>query len=125
MGHKAAVTVTGVSAAVAKKSGMSCIATLAFAFAMSVSASAQESDSYRGTQDQRMACMGDVFRLCSNDIPNVSRIVDCLVRERRQLTPACRAVFDQEAPRAASTRWARRHHHRMASRLRYERRTEQ
>ena len=122
MGHEAAVTATRVS--VATWSGLGCIGLLAGALACG-GARAQEAGEYRGTQDQRMACMGDVFRLCSSDIPNVNQIVSCLVREKRQLSPACRAVFDQEAPRTASTRWARRHHHRMASRFRYERQTEQ
>jgi hypothetical protein len=79
----------------------------------SASASAQEGSEYRGTQDQQMACTGDVFRLCWNEIPSVSRIVGCLQREKPQLTAACRAVFDQNAPRTASNRLRR--HHRIAS----------
>ena len=103
--------------------GIRSAATLALLVVGAASVSAQEGPEYRGTQDQQMACMGDVFRLCSSDIPNVSRIVSCLQREKPQLTAACRAVFDQGAPRTAA-----RHHHRVAlanrSRQRYERRTE-
>jgi hypothetical protein len=76
----------------------------------SASANAQEGKEYRGTQDQQMACTGDVFRLCWNEIPNVSRIVGCLEREKPQLTAACRAVFDQYSPRTSSSRGQRRHH---------------
>lgn len=79
----------------------------------SASANAQDSE-YRGTQDQQMACMGDVFRLCSSEIPDVDRIVGCLKREKSQLTIACRAVFDQDRPRMASNYW-RRHHRRFVS----------
>jgi hypothetical protein len=79
----------------------------------SASANAQDSE-YRGTQDQQIACMGDVFRLCSSEIPDVDRIVGCLMREKSQLTIACRAVFDQDRPRTASN-YSRRHHRRFAS----------
>jgi hypothetical protein len=103
--------------------GIRSAAMLALLVVGSASVSAQEGPEYRGTQDQQMACMGDVFRLCSSEIPNVSRIVGCLQREKPQLTAACRAVFDQGAPRTAA-----RHHHRVAlanrARQRYERRSE-
>ena len=72
-------------------------------------AGAQE---YRGTEGQRMACTGDVFRLCWSDIPNVSRIVSCLAREKRQLSAGCRAVFDHNSSvRVAYDRWQHRHRH--------------
>jgi hypothetical protein len=78
------------------------------------SASAQEGSEYRGTRDQQMACIGDVFRLCSSEIPDASRIVGCLVREKSNLTIECRAVFDRDAPRTVSNPWSR-HHRRIAS----------
>jgi hypothetical protein len=62
---------------------------------------AQEATENRGTEEQRMACTGDVFRLCGSEIPNVSRIVACLVREKPHLSAACRMVFDQNSPRMA------------------------
>ena len=40
-------------------------------------------DRYRGTFEQRMACMPDVWHLCSDDIPDKNRIVACL----KQNTP--------------------------------------
>src|SRR5436309_10767348 len=69
------------------------------------SASAQD---YRGTADQQSACMSDVFRLCSSDIPDVSRIVACLKRERPRLSDGCRSAFGGASTRVASHR-ARRH----------------
>jgi hypothetical protein len=60
------------------------------------SAVAQE---YRGTEQQRTACTPDVFRLCSWEIPNVDRIVTCLRREKSQLSPGCRQVFEIEVAR--------------------------
>ena len=71
-------------------------------------ASAQD---YRGTSDQQSACMSDVFRLCSGDIPDVSRIVACLQRERPRLSDGCRAVFGGASTRVAANHRSRRHHH--------------
>jgi hypothetical protein len=51
------------------------------------------SASAQGTTQQRSACMGDAFRFCSADIPNVSRIEACLMQNRERLHPACQAQF--------------------------------
>jgi len=48
---------------------------------------------YQGRQDAQSACTPDVFRLCSQFIPNRGPIVTCLIRSRALLSPACRAVF--------------------------------
>ena len=47
----------------------------------------------QGTAQQRSACMGDAFRFCSEDIPNVTRIEACLLQNRERLHPACQAEF--------------------------------
>jgi hypothetical protein len=59
--------------------------------AMPPTARAEE---YRGTMEQQMACTPDVWRLCSDQIPDVNRIVGCLRANTPQLSEACRAVFD-------------------------------
>src|SRR3954463_9149590 len=64
---------------------------------------------YRGTWEQQMACTPDVWRLCGDQIPDVSRIVACLRQNTPQLSSNCRAVFDssaeqQQANRAPSQR---------------------
>lgn len=48
---------------------------------------------YRGSQQDQQACINDVFRLCSQFIPDATRIVSCLQSNRKNLSPACRAVF--------------------------------
>jgi hypothetical protein len=48
---------------------------------------------YRGTMEQQMACTPDVWRLCSDQIPDTNRIVACLQANTPQLSTACRAVF--------------------------------
>jgi hypothetical protein len=45
-----------------------------------------------GTAEQRAACTGDVFRLCSGEIPNVSRIVACMKVNYSRLSPGCKAA---------------------------------
>lgn len=47
-----------------------------------------------GTAAQKRACRPDVYRLCAGEIPNVNAIVRCLRVKRSQLSPDCRAVFD-------------------------------
>jgi len=73
------------------------------------SAVAQE---YRGTAEQQSACMSDVFRLCSSEIPDVGRIVACLKREKPRLSDGCRSVFG-----GASTRYAAHHRGKRHQRL--------
>jgi len=57
-------------------------------------ASAQEN---RGTWEQQMACTPDVWRLCSDQIPDAGRIVTCLRQNTPQLSNNCRAVFESSA----------------------------
>ncbi len=60
--------------------------TIAFATASPVLA--------QGTADERSACMGDAFKFCSADIPDVAKIEACLKQNRAQLQPACQAEFE-------------------------------
>jgi len=50
----------------------------------------------QGTMEQRIACTPDVFRLCKSEIPNVSKIVSCMDRQKESLSPACKAVFSTD-----------------------------
>jgi hypothetical protein len=52
------------------------------------------------TQEDADACTPDAMRLCQNAIPDAGRITQCLVQNRRQLSPACTVVFNR--PRGAS-----------------------
>lgn len=49
----------------------------------------------QGTSEQRRACTPDVYRLCAGEIPNVRTITACLVRQKGNLSPACRAAMEQ------------------------------
>ena len=69
-----------------------------------VPASSQES---RGTWEQQMACTPDVWRLCGDAVPDVSRIVACLRQNTPQLSSNCRAVFETSAEQQQAYRGQR------------------
>ena len=55
------------------------------------------------TQEQEQMCSGDAFRLCSSEIPDVSRVTACMVAKKSQLSPPCRAQFRSDPePREAA-----------------------
>ena len=64
-------------------------------------ASSQEN---RGTWEQQMACTPDVWRLCSDQVPDVGRIVACLRQNTPQLSSNCRAVFEVSAEQQQANR---------------------
>jgi len=66
---------------------------LALAVSGIVAQGAASAQDYRGTMEQQMACTPDVWRLCSDQIPDTNRIVACLQQNTPQLSSACRAVF--------------------------------
>lgn len=47
----------------------------------------------QGTSDERSACEPDVNRLCSEFVPDRSKIIICLNQKVRQLNPSCRSVI--------------------------------
>lgn len=55
------------------------------------------------TPEQRQACAPDAMRLCFAHIPDVDRIKACMIRNKSQLSPACRAFFGS-GPEASASR---------------------
>jgi cell division septation protein DedD len=73
---------------------------LMLATALSISMWPAASQAY--TPEQEQACTGDAFRLCGPEIPDVDRVTACMVRNKSQLSPGCRAQFRPEPePEAA------------------------
>jgi hypothetical protein len=66
------------------------------ATALSFSMLSTAADAY--TPEEEQMCSGDAFRLCSSDIPDVDRVTACMVRQRDQLSPGCRAFFRDPEP---------------------------
>jgi hypothetical protein len=46
----------------------------------------------QGTPEQRSACMGDAFKFCSSEIPNIPRITSCMKANYSKLSPGCKAA---------------------------------
>ena len=75
---------------------------LVLAFATSFSALASTSSFAFSAEAQQM-CTGDAFRLCSSEIPNVSKITACMFKHKAELSTGCRTVMDHDlaAPRSS------------------------
>ena len=61
------------------------------------------------TYEQQQACMGDAFRLCSHEIPDIERVKACMVRQQSELSPGCRAQFRPQSSEAGRPTHWRRH----------------
>ncbi len=66
-----------------------------FAFACTASLIAFAETGFAYTSEQRVACTPDAFRLCSSEIPNIDGITACMRKQKANLSPACKAVFDK------------------------------
>ncbi len=56
----------------------------------------------------REACTHDAFKLCSDAMPDVGRTKACLAKNRRSLSPLCRAAFSDRGPYGRHYRHHRR-----------------
>ena len=76
----------------------------ALLFAVTTMALAAHPGPAFASEAQQM-CTGDALRLCGHEVPNVQRITACMVKQRANLSPGCRAVMDREhaARRRAAT----------------------
>ena len=45
------------------------------------------------TAEQRQYCMGDAFRLCGSEIPDVDRVLVCMRAKKSLVSSQCRAVL--------------------------------
>ncbi len=66
------------------------------------------------TMEQQQACMGDAFRLCSSEIPDISRTTACMVRRQTELSAGCRVYFHSQETSA------RPRHHRIRMHTAYD-----
>jgi hypothetical protein len=73
---------------------------LMLATALSVSTLPAAGQGY--SQEQEQACTPDAMRLCGAYIPDVDRITVCMIQNKSQLSPACRAHFRPDPSSAAA-----------------------
>jgi hypothetical protein len=71
-----------------------CHAGLTLAFA--VSFSALSTSSFAFSAEAQQMCTGDAMRLCGSEIPNVSKITTCMIRQRSNLSSGCRTVLERD-----------------------------
>ena len=67
---------------------------------LAVAASAialQTSPGLAFSSEAQQMCTGDAMRLCSSEIPDIPRVRACMVRNKANVSPGCRAVIDREA----------------------------
>jgi len=74
--------------------------------AVMITAVVGPADAY--TPEQQQACTGDAFRLCGAEIPDVDRVTACMVRNKAQLSPECRAQFGPDPREMVADAPARR-----------------
>ncbi len=77
-----------------------------FAFAIAASMTAMSTQSFAFTAEAQEMCTGDAFRLCSSEIPNISKITVCMRANRTKLSVGCRQVMDKETAAAKSNKVA-------------------
>jgi hypothetical protein len=58
--------------------------------------------SYAFSPEAQQMCTGDAFRLCSSEIPNVSKVTACMLKHRAELSSGCRTVMDRDLARQSS-----------------------
>ncbi len=52
--------------------------------------------SFAYSAEAQSQCTNDAFRLCSSEIPNISKITACMFKHRSELSQGCRSVMDRD-----------------------------
>jgi hypothetical protein len=78
---------------------------LALVLAASFSAINATSGFAFSAEAQQM-CTGDAFRLCSSEIPNISKITACMYKHKAELSTGCRTVMDKDLAAKSSSKVA-------------------
>jgi hypothetical protein len=78
---------------------------LVLAFAVSMSTLAPTS-SFAFSAEARQMCTGDAFRLCGSEIPDVSKVTACMLKQRANLSSGCRTVMDRDLAAQAKAKVA-------------------
>lgn len=80
--------------------------TTASLLAFTAAIALQTSPGLAFSSEAQQMCSADAMRLCSSEIPDISRITACMVRNKSHVSPGCRAVMNREAAAAARKREA-------------------
>jgi hypothetical protein len=77
---------------------------LTLAFVLSLSALSTQSFAFSAEAQQM--CTGDAMRLCSSEIPNISKITACMIKQRASLSSGCRTVLERDLAAQRSSKVA-------------------
>jgi hypothetical protein len=58
--------------------------------------------SFAFSAEAQQMCTGDAFKLCGDEIPNISKITACMMKKRASLSTGCRAVMDRDLAQKSS-----------------------
>jgi hypothetical protein len=72
------------------------IGQMALLAALAISMTGISTSGFAFTAEDQQMCTGDAFRLCSSEIPNISRVAACMHQQRAKLSAGCRAVMDRK-----------------------------
>jgi hypothetical protein len=64
--------------------------------ALAASFCALSTSSFAFSAEAQQMCTGDAMRLCSSEIPNVSKITTCMIKQRTSLSSGCRTVLERD-----------------------------
>jgi hypothetical protein len=78
---------------------------LVLAFAVSLS-TLSSTASFAFSAEAQEKCTGDAMRLCSSEIPSVSKVTACMMKQRANLSSACRTVMDRDLAAQAKAKVA-------------------
>lgn len=59
-------------------------------------------ESFAFSAEAQQMCTGDAFRLCSSQIPNISAVTACMIKNRSSLSAGCRSVLDREVSKKST-----------------------
>ena len=69
------------------------VRTIGFVLAFATSLVSLSTASHAYTAEQQSLCMGDAFKFCSSEIPNISKITTCMQLHKAELSDGCKSVF--------------------------------
>jgi hypothetical protein len=72
------------------------IRTVVFFCALVGSLATWSAPGYAFSPEAQQMCTGDALRLCSSEIPDISRITACMMRNHANLSTGCRTVMDRD-----------------------------
>ncbi|SHN82491.1 hypothetical protein [Bradyrhizobium erythrophlei] len=65
--------------------------------AFAISFSLLSTSGHAFSPEAQQMCTSDAFRFCSSEVPDISRITACMIKNRVSLSSGCRDVMDREA----------------------------